>query len=755
MTPLMHVPTTAGLIWRPVVSPLWIAAMAMLLIGLALFAYVRSYRLRPAASVALLTMRLLLVAMLIALLMGPSRLPPQHQSPGRTMLTVLLDVSQSMLTDDVEGQPRIRYAIERWLNAEMLHRLSEQFEVRLVAVGDSVRTLAPSLLSQPIDELAEARVSRLVDGVTQTLLDVNPQGDEAMLLMLSDGRDTDEQPYQPVGLLARSRRVPVHTVTFGGQTVVRDVAVVARPRQEYLLAGEGGEMMVEVVQAGLDGASTTLHVTDSNGRGRDFPVEFSGRRSVAITVPIRQDQPGLYEYTLAVDAAEGERTLSNNSQSLFFEVTAKRIQVLVLEGEPYWETKFIAQSLRKDGHVELTQMTGMKEGRPLEIITTRQDATPRGLPSSAEQWASYDVVVLGRGLQRILDEKTAEQMVRFVTEHGGHVVLSRGRPYDPDTPGGRALAQVLGVLEPVVWTRGLERDVKLSLTAAGRTSPSFMFPASKDAPDQIIAQLPGFTVMHPIEKAKPLALVLAVTLAGGDDTASKPGLVSMNVGRGRVFAVLGEGLWQWSLLPPEKKQYDGVYDAFWSNTVRWLAMGGGFKPGEQVSLRLNRTAAKLGDEVMIEAVARVVPDTGFHPRLIIVDPDGQRTDLTPRNVPGNDARRQVTYKPEQPGVYTVLLETPAMNPATQERKFSVYEHNTERLLPSANTAGLRQLADASGGLFVPYDQPQRLLEQLTLQQALRAAPPEPIYVWDRGLILFALLTWAGVEWLGRRMAGLL
>ena len=90
-------------------------------------------------------------------------------------------------------------------------------------------------------------------------------------------------------------------------------------------------------------------------------------------------------------------------------------------------------------------------------------------------------------------------------------------------------------------------------------------------------------------------MVLARAASGGAaGETGPPAIVTMNLGRGTVAAILGEGLWQWSLLSKDKHDLAGFYDTFWSNLVRWLAMGGDFQPGQQVALNLSRTSARLG-----------------------------------------------------------------------------------------------------------------------------------------------------------------
>ena len=80
-------------------------------------------------------------------------------------------------------------------------------------------------------------------------------------------------------------------------------------------------------------------------------------------MPISHEEEGEYEYVIEVDTIEGEGEDTNNSQTVFAHVQKRRIRVLVLEGQPFWDSKFLAQSLRKDERVELTQITQLSDDK--------------------------------------------------------------------------------------------------------------------------------------------------------------------------------------------------------------------------------------------------------------------------------------------------------------------------------------------------------------------------------------------------------
>ena len=187
-----------------------------------------------------------------------------------------------------------------------------------------------------------------------------------------------------------------------------------------------------------------------------------------------------------------------------------------------------------------------------------------------------------------------------------------------------------------------------------------------------------------IQRAKPATIVLAVvgktsSLPGSilppagsvterDNHTAKlpygqPGIVRMTYGRGTVVGVLGDGLWRWSLLSPDKQAYVGFYDTFWSNLVRWLAMGGEFSPDQQVALHLSRTTLRLGDPLAVDVVYKHAPQRAAHPKLELTDPAHKSRGIEMEPIPSREPRFRATLNPEREGVYELTVETPGMQPA--------------------------------------------------------------------------------------------
>lgn len=747
----------ASLVWRPAIAPTQIAAMTVLLLVLAGWVYFRGFRLNPVRSAGLVALRVGLILAIGAMLLGPSRISRAERRIDRPTLAILLDTSGSMTTADCDGKARIAFASERWLTESFLASLAERADVSLRSFDDDLRSFSTVSLKRMPEELAVGQSTHLARNVTNLLTQLGSSGQSASVLVLSDGRDSDGSPIEPAAAMARRLGVPVHTVCLGANRDERDLAVSASPSQDYFIAGEPAKLIATIQQNGYDNSEVEV-VAKCGEETVARRVRLGSGFSRTVDLPITHKKAGMFEYQVSVSPMPGEATVSNNSSPAFVEVTDKRLNVLLLEGIPFWDTKFIAQSLRRDDRIRLTQLSTLFPGK-IEAIWTRSEKIPSAVvPKTANEFAAYDLVILGRGMERMLDASSAGALRDYVGSMGGQVIFARGRAYDPRSSLASPIAAALAPLEPVIWGSGTLGESLPELPDSVRLHPALSFCAENSNAKSIFSRLPRFGRVLNAERLKPAAGVLIAGRARSGPGASgpaAPAVVAMSYGRGGTLTMLGEGYFRWALLPGNEKLLAGFSDAFWSNLVRWMVLGAEFRPDEQVAFRLSSTSAKVGDTVRADISFRAAGSMPDHPRLTVTDPYGTTQEITLRPASGRDNRLRAEIEAKSPGVYQVALDAPGCIPPRTLRKFKSIEEGSERLRTSADPATMRSLAVGSGGVALDPERPQDLLQALKTREDSHAEPPKLEYVWDSWLILAGVLLWAGAEWIGRRRGGLL
>ncbi|MEO0966622.1 MAG: vWA domain-containing protein, partial [Planctomycetota bacterium] len=724
---------------------------------------------RGVGATGLLGMRVLAAGAIVLVLMGPSVVVRSATEPMRGVLCVLLDTSASMARDDVSPS-RAGRAIERWLSPEVLTQVEATHDVRVRAFDSGGRAVGVERLRELGGGAATGDETRLTEALRETLSEavssVAGEDDATALegaapwsvLLLTDGRESTDVSPLTVADAARRAGVSVHAATFGTTLDAPDLAVTAEVEPTYLLVGEPGRVRVRVLRGGpsVEEASVRLTRGDVEQVQR---VRFDGRRLATVDMPVVEESAGTFAYTVSVDAADGEAELRNNHQPVFIDVLADRFDVLLLEGQPTWDTRFIARALRRDERVSLTQMTRLSANR-LERLTARvsEDDTPDGEPRpDGLRWADYDVVILGGGMDRLLTDRLIDTLPDYVAEQGGRVVFAHGRPYDPSTRQGRRIAEAWRAIEPVRWGQGLDRSVRVRPRSAAFEHPAFAFSLDPAMAARVIDALPTVDAVASPEGMSPAAEVLATATAADSAAAVRdgdppPAMVTMPYDRGVVTAILAQGMWRWAMLEADRQTAAGAWDRFWSNTVRWLALGGAFRPGEDVSLRLSERAVHTEQTVWVDVVRRSLDD-GLAIRLEVERPDGTTRPLPTVAVGGGQLRQRAALEPDEPGVYRVMavLDDRLLG----EAMLSVYDADRERLDTSADPAMLEALAVATGGRLLDPDRPDELIALLEQQRAARVVPPRPEYLWDRWWVMAALLSWLGLEWIGRRTTGMI
>lgn len=747
----------AATLWQPYLPLTQIIACEVVLVALVVFAYWKQLRTRPISGAFLLGMRLAAIGALTYILCGPSQQLAELPARYRTRVHVLVDTSQSMQTADCgEEKPRIEYAAEKWLQGP-ISKLAASSDYDLSVMQFSTDVDYWSLYQAAAARAANAtgEDTYLAECLQQAILLQGGVRDGApeLFLVLSDGRDSTGASIQGAARLAADRKIPIHAVGFGGMRDERDLAVLAFPQQDTLLPGEPGSILVKIYQVGLAGSTATLRLRSIAGE-TEQTVALDGGRVREIRLPIEHAEAGQYEYEVRVDPLPGEAETANNRQTVFCDVERQRIKVLVIEGQPFWDTKFIAQSLRKDERIELLQITQVSRRRR-ETIVTRAEEQPAELPKTPEAWDAFDVVIVGKSLENIFAwDGDVSALVGYV-DRGGHLIFARGRAYDPSRPSGAALAKALEPIEPVKWSETRLKNGQLELTPLGKANPWLEVAHGSATVEHALRRLPGFeSALGVVTEKLGTQVMMTGTYANATQPKPSPAVVSMPYGRGMVVGILGEGHWRWSLVADDAPELVGFYDMLWSNLVRWLAMGGSFQPGQQVSLQLSRSSLRRGDELVVDVLCKIPPADGRQPQLTLVDPAGREVEVALVAQPSRSPHYRATIAPSVVGIYEVRLATPSMIPEVQSRKLSVCDVNVERLESSADHMSLRAVADLSGGEFYGMDEADRFALHLAEQQEAQKVPGRVEYTWDRWYWMVLLLGWMGSEWIFRRFADL-
>ena len=791
MTRLVFDPWIPWALWLPLAlaaAALWCA-----------YVVVSRRRLVGPRRSPILAMMAIAVVIPLLMLLNPvwvRELPPPA---GKPLLTLLVDRSLSMATSDgAQNQPRLTVA--RRLAEAIDKDLQTRFDVEIKSFSE---TPAPTSTAALRDLTASGDLTDVASAVTSSLAD-RPRGQ--VVWVLSDGihnagggagrlRQAAEQ--------ARSMAVPIYATTIGGPAGARDLEVSLPMPQEMAFVGQQVLVHVTVNQRGQisDRAQVRLlldgEVVDERqvGLTRDTATETTFR--------VQQPKTGLFRYEVVVAGVPGEVTELNNRTSLVLRVIDEPVRVLLLEGKPYWDTKFLVRTLALDPSIELHSVVRMTADRYMVRKMTRPETKsgdagaaaggadpkvpdaakadetkadagtapptvkqaddaqrPIGVREDAweiargeqhwlddpQQLAKFQVVILGRNAEAFVTDEALVQLKKWLRQGDGSLVCFRGPPTSQ-------IGDRLGELLPVRWSQQNESRFQVQFTTTGQALRWFSLTES----DNALSQLPSLARTALPERPKPLAVVLASAAAGSAsaDGQPTPAITFQPYGGGRVVVVEGAGMWRWAILPPGEQDHDQLYGELWRSMMRWLVANVGLLPTQRVSLRSDKTSFSGLESATATLLVRDARDFGQTPQIRLQSANGEP--VLVRAIPSGEDLHQfrLDFGKLPEGRYTARVEGARSDEVAAGTAFDVVDNLRERLDVAARPDLMQLLAEGSGGTVIAGQEAADLLAGFDKHQA--STMPRRLQqtvAWDRWWVLTGLLMLWGMTWAIRRRGGL-
>jgi len=714
----------------------------VLLLGLVLLFLTGRIYLRVGTTIGkwrnafLLLFRVTGIVLVLLLLLQPSReelLPP----PTKERITLVgVDTSLSMKQEDAGHASRLDAARNLLLETKAVAQngIPENPRLRVYQFGADAEPAPKTVLAlAPTDKTTRFNKSVL------SILNTVTSGETAnALILLTDGHDFELVNPATTGAAARSRQVPIYALPLGRQGKVRDVSVRITGVQPYcyvkqksridaalwLIGCEYETLSVQLLREGTVVQSRRLNVDEL----RELPLEFE----------VIEPEVGQYEYEVQAQPVEGEVETANNSALTYLNVIDQQIQVLILEGDPYWDTTFLQRSLMRNDkfNVDLLVRYGNDKIRALRKTETKE---PLRTPETLDQFCHYDIIILGRQVDRILGGPQVALLDRYVKERNGTVIFGRGRAFGQSGPASE--------LEPVLWSGRVGGQVHVQLTSEGRALSGLR---GVNNTGQGLDALPDLLGGFLATETRPLTATRAVG-ASREGSASTPALVHRRYGFGQVVSVGVEGLWRWGL----NAKVEGVntaFDRFWDQLGLWLLAGRDFIPNRQFSFRPNSANILLGEKVHFRTTMRQWNPNVRSVPLTVYLGDSEVGRLNMDATPGNAGRLTAEFLPEKVGRYRAVAKFP--DGTTQESRFIVFTENLEEVEVATDVGYLRRLCESSGGRVIEPGELGKLLTELSSEKVEVAPRTRLQPVWNAPWVFYLAGGLFGLDWFLRRRWGL-
>lgn len=677
----------------------------------------------------------------------------------------------------------------------LLERLDRDYGVMLYTFGalptewrveDMVRSNAAAKIeAASVKQLQGTDLATALETAAADLLPEHTAG----VVLLTDGRHNAVGAVEPIARKLGVQHVPVFPVVFGGGRLPpTDAAVAAIDAPDSVSTNDRVSFNLELKLDGLRGTNVTVTLFDGVtpvASNTVTPDTAAFRRQLLLSDVPKTN--GLHPYRVAVQSFSSEVDSSNNVCNLPVLVSNDPVKVLLIDGFPRWEFRYLKNLfMERDRNVRLQyllfhpdQITGITNQTPraASAAPDQTEAEATLLPVNEAEWMKFDVIILGDVDPKDLGQENLDILRKYVLNRGGSLIVLAGNRHMPHAYARTPLAEIL----PVVFkpsNRPLlnapEEAFRLTLTAEGRNT--VFMKLDDDAERNLAAwnNVPDLHWRHGFMTAKEGASVLAYAtvprpafaerLAHVPDAdtllkqqeleRNNPLLVTHHAGFGSVLLFGFDHSWRLRY-----RKGDLYHHKFWGQILRW-ATADRIAAGSS-SLRVGTTLPRytVGSPVRILArltTPQFVPVVTATPHVTLWT--GDRKVL----------RRQLIYRPESPGIYAAdvgalpegryrielekadlgELATPLTQPVSAE--FSVNaEMDSERVELAADRGLLTSVAALTAGKVLEPTDLDSLIERLG-PATVSLTERRQIDLWNSWpwfILILALLT---AEWLLRK-----
>ena len=756
--------------------PAW--AWALVIVAAAGFAGWTYWRLIAprAGRAALAIVRTITLVLLVLIISGP-QFVRTNEHVERDWVVLLVDRSESMGVRDVETESGQRASRDEQLREAvrdgwpMLSALESDRHVLWLgfdAAAFDLRVMRDDGAQLGID-LGEPDGSRTGIGaaIDQALRRVAARPVSGVVL-LSDGRSGDMLARSTLRRL-QNELIPVFAVPLGSPEPLSDVAIRKAEAPRLAFVDDSVPVSVELRCTGtgeVGGATVRLIDLDTNEALDERRVEADALRdgSARVTLMTRPTLPGEVRWGVRVTTDRPDLIEENNTAEVSLDLMDDTLRVVYFDGYPRWEYRYVKNLLLRERSIDSSTLMLS----PSHTYTQEGDTILATLPQSPEEWAEFDVVVLGDLRPEVFGEEKLEQLREHVAVRGGGLLWIAGPGAIPESWRGTPLADLLPFRdegpvpawdEPVTMapTPAAERQGLLRIDLASGVSGWL---------DRLSNPATGWSQLRWAQRIdpswiKPTAEVLAtatpISEGASPGPSATPLVLTMRFGAGRIVYVGTDEVWRWRY-----GRGEALPERFWIPLIRHLGRESLALSGRGAVLEVTPPQAAVDQPVSVgvRLVDQALFETAPGSIGVTVERRGAGTDspvkltLGPDRNAGRADSFGTTWQAAEPGTYTIRVSDPSLASLGLEATLEVRAPGDELASPETDHAMLASLTEVTAGRVVPPDRIGELGDLLPNRSRVIPAAPDIETLWDRPIVLATLLVLLAVEWVGRRLVRL-
>lgn len=701
---------------------------------------------------------------------------------------IMVDDSESMELADYEADEKWRSEMDRRLTSlklsrptrlnlaktlllandeDLLTQLAQRYHLKFYLAGASARAGADdrASIADAVRRVSASQPSSRLGTALKDVLELQRGRPTAAVIMLTDGVTTEGRSLAEAAEYARRKAVPLFFIGLGNDRPPRDLRLSDLLADDVVFVGDLVTLECQLTAEGLEGPA----VVRLKQKGVETPLAQQtvtipkGGGTQTVRIAHRPEKPGEYEYIVEAQPQPGEVNAQNNALSRSVKVVEEVIRVLLVQGGPSYEYRFLKTMLERElnrGEASDSKERGfrtvLQEADPAFVETDK--SAQRVFPVSREELFAFDVLILADMNPAFLSPSVMDHVYEFVTVRGGGVVFIAGPKYMPlafrDTPLAPLLPMEIDSVQIPDPDAVIAESFHPRLTALGQSSPTMQL---ADAPgenprlwQQGLAPLRWF-VSAPALRPGVRVLAEHPTKKGPDGNAI-PLITLQFIGAGKVVFHATDETHRWRF-----RVGDVHFARYWIQTIRYLSRAKLLGASRSAELSADRLEYRRGDSVRLRVRFfddRLAPPQDDGVTVVLEREGSRRANLTLRRDAASRGIFEGTAGNLADGKYRAWVASPTLQGQPPRVEFTVSSPPGEMARLQMDAAEMRQAAKISSGRYFTYPEADEILANLPKGRQVRieSLPPQPL--WNAPILAAAFVGLLATEWLLRKRWGL-
>ena len=614
----------------------------------------------------------------------------------------------------------------------LLKSLGEKYEVRLYALGESLRAIEAAELA---GLKAGGKAGDLNDGLRKL------GGKNAFVILLSDGNLRWEN--------TASHDLPLLALPLGDPKTYRDLLIKGIKAPGLAFRGRPVPIDVTIRSSGYRGLTIPVLLKDGerlltakNVRIDESPAE------ITLSLSFTPEELGYHKLSVSIPPQFGESLTSNNTVNLSLKVVRDKIRILMISGSPSMSYRFMRMALKNDPSIDLLSFVILrKPSNIMNVPVQEQSLIPFPVETLfSREMKDFDLVLFDNFPYPLYISPNHAEGVKEFVKGGGSFAIIGG----PDFSGQGGYGE--GPLSEILPTRFTEdqhyrRDPpsRVRLSRVGAVHPITRPFSSENGRPGLWSGMPALDGINPV-KPRSSGLVLLES----DDPSRSALLTVGSYGKGRVLVLASDDTWKWYMGMVAEGKGNTAYLRLMERMVRWLTRDPSLEPVEIIRPESSLTT---GQETEVRIKIRE-EGLSSKPRgtvlFSVFNPDGAKIGslLKPTRESGEYLG---SFSAEKAGTYKVRVET--ATGSTEEA--IVIPGALEGLDASPNHDQLRKASTATGGkLLSAKDEPLEEIGAYAEKSEKRFIEESRAPLWSSPYAFALILSLLAAEWYLRRRWGL-